>query len=192
MYVLIVVLWFIHIEKKIHMHTLNLHRSSSKVLGLGYTLGSKSKWISKIFDPKFQGIFQKYYDHWIQQLIPKLRILNFHIGKKSSVTTGHALEIWICGCSLFCRRDLWASKSVGFNSTYLKPQNMRVQKLMSQRSMGLCTHCTRANAFLALAKLILSHWSKNLWEFGFLDLELIAGFGEQEMSLYENFVSLCS
>ena len=67
-YVLIIILWFIHIEKKIHMHTLNLHHSSSKVLGLGYTMGSKSKWISKIFDPKFQGIFQNYFDHWIQQL----------------------------------------------------------------------------------------------------------------------------
>jgi hypothetical protein len=25
--------------------------------------------------------------------------------------------IWVCGCSLFNRRELWASKSAGFNST---------------------------------------------------------------------------
>ena len=26
---------------------------------------------------------------------------------------GHAFGIWICGCSLFCKRELWASKSAG-------------------------------------------------------------------------------
>ena len=31
--------------------------------------------------------------------------------------TGHALGIWIYGCSLLYRRELWASKSAGFNST---------------------------------------------------------------------------
>ena len=31
--------------------------------------------------------------------------------------TGHALEIWICGCSLFYRRELYASKSASFNWT---------------------------------------------------------------------------
>ena len=30
---------------------------------------------------------------------------------------GHALGIWICGCSLFYKRELWASKSEGANST---------------------------------------------------------------------------
>ena len=30
---------------------------------------------------------------------------------------GHALGIWICGCSLFYRRELWVSKSAGANST---------------------------------------------------------------------------
>ena len=30
------------------------------------------------------------------------------------------------------------------------PQNLRVQKLMSKRSMGLCTRCTRANTFSGL------------------------------------------
>ena len=31
--------------------------------------------------------------------------------------TGHALGIWICGCSLFYRREFWTSKSAGFNSS---------------------------------------------------------------------------
>ena len=98
-YVLIIILCFLHIGKKIHMHTLNLHHSSSKVLGLGYTMGSKSKWISKIFDAKFQGIFQKYYDHWIQ-LVPKLRILNSHIvlGKKTQCNNRACfrnLDLWV-------------------------------------------------------------------------------------------------
>ena len=35
----------------------------------------------------------------------------------SLVNTGHALGIWICRCSLFYRRELWASKSAGVNST---------------------------------------------------------------------------
>ena len=59
---------------------------------------------------------------------------------------------------------------------------------------------TRDNVF---PELVLSYWSKHLWEFGFLGLELlrkltifpielIVWFGEQEMSLYEDFVSLCS
>ena len=30
---------------------------------------------------------------------------------------GYALEIWICGCSLFYKRELWASKSAGAHST---------------------------------------------------------------------------
>ena len=31
--------------------------------------------------------------------------------------TGHALGVWICGCSLFYKRELWASKSAGALST---------------------------------------------------------------------------
>ena len=30
---------------------------------------------------------------------------------------GHVLGIWVCGCSLFYKRELWASKSVGAHST---------------------------------------------------------------------------
>jgi hypothetical protein len=32
-------------------------------------------------------------------------------------TSGHALGIWIRGCSLFYKRELWASKSAGAHST---------------------------------------------------------------------------
>ena len=31
--------------------------------------------------------------------------------------TGHALGIWICGCSLFYKRELWTLKSAGAHST---------------------------------------------------------------------------
>ena len=31
--------------------------------------------------------------------------------------TGYALGIWICGCSLFYKREFWASKSAGAHST---------------------------------------------------------------------------
>ena len=31
--------------------------------------------------------------------------------------TGHALGIWIGGCSLFYKRELWAPKSAGAHST---------------------------------------------------------------------------
>ena len=55
----------------------------------------------------------------------------------------HALGIWICGCSLFYRRELWTSKSAGFNSTK-SLKICKVQKVMIQRSTG---SCTRANAF---------------------------------------------
>ena len=37
--------------------------------------------------------------------------------EKKGLPIGHALGIWICGCSLFYRRELWASKFVSFNST---------------------------------------------------------------------------
>ena len=30
---------------------------------------------------------------------------------------GHALGFWICGCSLFYKRELWASKSAGAHGT---------------------------------------------------------------------------
>ena len=32
------------------------------------------------------------------------------------LSTGHALGIWICVCSLFYKRELWTSKSAGANS----------------------------------------------------------------------------
>ena len=38
-------------------------------------------------------------------------------------------------------------QSVLCQQQYLEPQNLRVQKVMSQRSTSLCTHCNCANAF---------------------------------------------
>ena len=35
------------------------------------------------------------------------------LGEEISIITEHVLEIWICGCSLFYKRELWAIKSVG-------------------------------------------------------------------------------
>ena len=37
--------------------------------------------------------------------------------QRSHTWEGHALGIWICGCSLFHKRELWASKSAGAHST---------------------------------------------------------------------------
>ena len=43
-------------------------------------------------------------------------------------------------------------KSVLFIKETSGPQNQRVQKVMPQRSAGLFTHCTRANAFPDLCR----------------------------------------
>ena len=44
---------------------------------------------------------------------------NFHYRNRSKkrTNTGHALGIWICGCSLFYKRELWATKSASAHST---------------------------------------------------------------------------
>jgi hypothetical protein len=42
--------------------------------------------------------------------LPSLLVSTFYLW--------YALEILICGCSLFYRREYWASKSAGANSTY--------------------------------------------------------------------------
>ena len=48
-----------------------------------------------------------------------IRIFNHKYieGKCTWLSSGHTLGIWICGCSLFYRRELWVSKSVVFKST---------------------------------------------------------------------------
>ena len=46
--------------------------------------------------------------------------------------------------SLFYKRELWASKSAGAHST----KSLKFSGC--KRSAGLCTHCTRANAFPAI------------------------------------------
>ena len=51
---------------------------------------------------------------------------------------GNALGIWICGCR--CILECFGSQNSGCIQ-YQKPQNQRVQKVMSQRSAGSCTRC---------------------------------------------------
>ena len=48
---------------------------------------------------------------WIFQVYDLTRIFT------TCSTAGHALGIWICGCSLLYRGELWASKSAGAYST---------------------------------------------------------------------------
>ena len=45
------------------------------------------------------------------------RAMAFELDAMTIVITGHALGIWICGCTLFYKRELWASKSAGAHST---------------------------------------------------------------------------
>ena len=42
---------------------------------------------------------------------------NLEVSHLSGEGAGHALGIWICGCSLFYKREFWASKSAGAHST---------------------------------------------------------------------------
>ena len=56
-------------------------------------------------------------DSMINEWWYQLSMTDYDWSKKKGLPTGHALGIWICGCSLFYRRELWASKFAGFNST---------------------------------------------------------------------------
>ena len=53
-------------------------------------------------------------------------------------TSGHALGIWICGCTLFYKRELWTSKSVGVHI-----------ELKASKSAGLCIRKKRIPKTLA-------------------------------------------
>ena len=79
---------------------------------------------------------------------------------------GNALGISICGCR--CILESSGSQNRGC-TYYQKPQNQRVQKVMSQRSAGLCTRCTRANAFPVIHDLgvILYQINQNVCDFTF-------------------------
>ena len=52
------------------------------------------------------------------------------------------------------------------STVYNLPQNLRVHKVMSQWSMGACTHCTRANKFPVMRSLyqniLLLPYDKNV------------------------------
>ena len=73
----------------------------------------------------------------------------FGINVKNGLT-GHALGIWICGCSPFYKRELWASKSAGAHSTKsLKISGCKRWYPKDLRVCAMCIHRTRANAFPA-------------------------------------------
>ena len=63
-------------------------------------------------------------------------LLPLKFSNKNCKSAENALGIWIFGCRYVHPGELWVSKQ-------------RVQKVMSQRSVGSCTPCTRANAFPA-------------------------------------------
>ena len=71
---------------------------------------------------------------------------------------------WACVRNLYLRglqsvlqNRALALKNCG-RQQYLEPQNLRVQKLMSQRSTGSCTCCTHANAFSAEEFMVEKCW----------------------------------
>ena len=72
-----------------------------------------------------------------------LEVQGFHMIYHS----GNALGFWICGCRCILESS-WSQYSG--RTQYQKSQNQQVQMVISQRSAGLCTRCTPANAFHAL------------------------------------------
>ena len=55
---------------------------------------------------------------------------------RTSLNSGHALGIWICGCSLFYKREIWASKSAGAHST--KSLKIRGCKRWCLKDLRVC------------------------------------------------------
>ena len=68
--------------------------------------------------------------------------------------TGHALGIWICGCSLFYKRELWASKS-DYSTKSLKisgckrwcPKDLRVRAPVLTHSLEHILICCTTELF---------------------------------------------
>ena len=74
----------------------------------------------------------------------------FWTGANKMVTlccSGHALRIWICWCSLFYRRELWASKSAGFHAV------LKASKSVGARS-DVFVVCALAAPVLRLSLLL--------------------------------------
>ena len=69
---------------------------------------------------------------------------------------GHALGIWICGCSLFYKRELWASKSAGAHST--KSRKISGCKRWCPRDLQVCAPAAPVltHALSSYAALIVS------------------------------------
>ena len=69
----------------------------------------KGRWFWDIFDlPTYPNQILYYIS-----LFSKIRCSLTYLPIKA----GHALRIWICGCSPFYKNELWASKSAGAHST---------------------------------------------------------------------------
>jgi len=69
--------------------------------------------------------------------------------------SGHALGIWICGCSLFYKRQLRASKSEGFNST----NSLKIFR---------CKSLFKVNRLHEAYRPCLKYWFYILWALGML------------------------
>ena len=78
-------------------------------------------------------------DFWFHRVIMKCGDHGFR------GLSGHALGIWICGCSLFYKREFWALKSAGAHST-------------KSLKISACTRCTCANAFPDSSKSKTPKW----------------------------------
>ena len=78
--------------------------------------------------------------------------------------TGHALRIWICGCSLFYKRELLATKSAGAHST------------KSLKISGCKRWCTKDLRVLAPAAPVLTHSLPNTRFVIFLSMLFRIGF----------------
>ena len=100
------------------MLLLNVDRFFIHNFSFHFDTRDEKKDLSKIFvKNKYHYIFLKFCDY--------VRLL-----------LGHALGIWNCGCSLFYRRELWALKSAGFNST--KNLKIRVFKRWCLINLQVC------------------------------------------------------
>ena len=59
---------------------------------------------------------QYWLQYWSEKLKKQQYLEKNIVSWFTQLHSGHALGIWICGCSLFYRRELWASKSAGAHS----------------------------------------------------------------------------
>ena len=80
-----------------------------------------------------------------------------YVPKTIHYTTGYALGIWICGYSLFCKRELWASKSASAHST----KSLKISGCKGWCPKDLRVRAPAAPAAPALTHSLL-HWQTNI------------------------------